>query len=190
MIDLRLASVLVTLLLGFYLGRRTWRRLAFRCARRLAILWFALLNASFAATAIGTYLTGLPILAALAFASLVVANFTDAQSIRLLGGPDPIRLLQRMHAISERLLPENVTSEAVDSARAWARDLRTVRTRDSRRVIDAVNRAIEAKYTAADYDVVSANAAWEEFYDSIVALKAAAGPGAFPNEHVSLRDAE
>ena len=155
-----------------YLGIRTWGRLRFRCARWPAKAWFVGLNAAFVVAASLTYLYADPLAAGAAMGSILVANLLDGHSVRLLGGPDPTCLLQRFRSISGKLLPEVRNDESIASARAWARDLRVVRTEQTRRAIDAINAAIEAKYGPTPADVMTSNAAWTEYRDAVVELLA------------------
>lgn len=171
MTEARLVLTAAELLVGLYLGRRSWRRLRFRCARRPAILWFVGVNVLFVLFLTLTYLTGDRLAASASLMSLAVANFLIGPTIRFFGGPDPVCLQRRFHSIAGLLLPESRTDATIQAARTWIQDLRTVRTGMSGRAIDAAHAAIDASYGPSPADIPTRNAKWEAYHDAIIALQ-------------------
>lgn len=158
-----------------YLGRLTWRRLGYRCARWPARAVFILLNGVFGAALAAAYGLGEPAFGVAAGAALFAANFLDAFTIRLTGGPDPLCLQHRLRSIVDRLAPDARTPESIASARVRARDLLGVRTPTTFRVIDAINAAIDARFTTTEFDIPTVNAAWEEVERALEELRMRAG---------------
>jgi O-antigen ligase len=185
--DLNLILVAGALAAGAYLGRLTWRRLGYRCARWPARAVFIVLNVVFGATLAATYELREPGFGIVAAVALFSANFLDAFIVRRAGGPDPVCLQDRLLSIVDLLVWEARTPESISIARARARDLLALRTTLTRRVIDAINAAIDARFGSDHFDIPTVTATWEEVDRALEDLRERAGDRGLERVRASIR---